>query len=252
MKFRNGKDFLLHNVSSFEGRNNKTMKIILLLLLFTASNNLFAQQALDSSFKPRNVAILLYDDVELLDFAGPGEVFQQAVFKGRQAFNVYTVGVNKNEITSQSFLKVTTQYLIDDCPMPDILIIPGGNTIAQVNNEKLISWIKGVNDQAEYMLSVCNGVRLMAKTGALDGLMATSHFRAVDNLTKEFPKVKMIKEKRFIDNGRIITTEGVSAGIDGSLYLVSKIFNKETANAIAIQMMYNWRPETLSTILPAN
>jgi transcriptional regulator GlxA family with amidase domain len=147
---------------------------------------------------------------------------------------------------------VTTQYLIDDSPLPDILIIPGGNTIAQVNDEKLISWIKRVNEQAEYMLSVCNGVRLMAKTGALDGLMATSHFRAVDNLSKEFPKVKMVKEKRFIDNGRIITTEGVSAGIDGSLYLVSKIFNRETANAIAVQMMYNWKPETLSTIVPGN
>lgn len=226
------------------------MKKTLLFILLAATVNTFAQHKADSIFKPKTVAILLYDEVELLDFAGPGEVFQQAGFNGQNAFHVYTVGVNKKEIISQSFLKVTAQYLIEDCPMPDILIIPGGNSIAHVNNEKLISWIKKVNQQAEYMLSVCNGVRLLAKTGALDGMMATSHFRAIDNLAKEFPKVKMVKGKRFVDNGRIITTEGVSAGIDGSLYLVSKIVNKEVANEIAVQMMYSWKPETLSVIIP--
>jgi len=228
------------------------MKTILLLLLVTINMNAFTQNTTDSVLKPKNVAILLYDDVELLDFAGPGEVFQQAEFNGNKAFHVYTVAVNKKEIISQSFLKITAEYLIDDCPVPDILVIPGGNSISQVNNEKLISWINGVNQKAAYMLSVCNGVRLLAKTGALDGMMATSHFRAMDNLAKEFPKVKMIKGKRFIDNGRIITTEGVSAGIDGSLYLVSKIFTKKEADAVAVQMMYNWKPETLDIIIQKN
>ena len=227
------------------------MKKLLLVILLSATTSVFAQPTADRNYEPKNVAILLFDEVELLDFAGPGEVFQQAGFNGRSAFNVYTVGVNKKEIISQSFLKVTTQYLIDDCPMPDILVIPGGNTIAQVSNEKLITWIKTVNQKAEYIMSVCNGVRLLAKTGALDGMTATSHFRAVDNLAKEFPKVKMVKGKRFIDNGRIITTEGVSAGIDGSLYLVSKMFNKEVADAVAVQMMYNWKPETLNSITPS-
>jgi transcriptional regulator GlxA family with amidase domain len=198
----------------------------------------------------KNVAILLYDEVELLDFAGPGEVFQMAQLNGNNAFRVYTVAVNKKEIVSQSFLKVTAEYLSDSCPMPDILIIPGGNSIAQVNNQKLISWISSVNQKAEYMLTVCNGVRLLAKTGALDGMIATSHFRAVDNLAKEFPKVKIVKDKRFVDNGRIITTEGVSAGIDGSLYLLSKIFNKEMADDVAQQIMYKWQPETLNIITP--
>ena len=224
------------------------MKKILVLIFILATFNTFSQLAGENRLKPKNVAILLFDDVELLDFAGPGEVFQQAELNGVKAFNVYTVAVNKKEITSQSFLKVTVQYLIENCPMPDILIIPGGNTIAQVNNENLISWIKTVNGKAGFILSVCNGVRLLAKTGALDGMTATSHFRAVDNLAKEFPKVKMIKGKRFVDNGRIITTEGVSAGIDGSLYLVGKIINKEVANAVAEQMMYNWKPEALSAI----
>lgn len=184
-----------------------------------------------------------------MDFAGPGEVFQQAELNGKKAFNVYTVAVGNKEITSQQFLNVTARYNIDDCPMPDILVIPGGNSYSQVNNEKLIAWINKVNQKAEYMLSVCNGVRLLAKTGALDGKTATSHYRAVDNLAKEFPKVEMVKGKRFVDNGRIITTEGVSAGIDGSLYLLGKIFNKNVPEEVAKQMMYNWKPETFDVII---
>jgi len=228
------------------------MKKLIFLLLLTGAVDTFGQTRSDSSFKPKDVAILLYDGVELLDFAGPGEVFQQAEFNDRKAFNVYTVAVSTKEIISQGFLKITAQYIIDDCPLPDILVIPGGNSISQVNNEKLISWIVKVNQRAEYILSVCNGVRLLAKTGALDGMWATSHFMAIDNLTKEFPKVKMVKSKRFVDTGRIITTEGVSAGIDGSLYLLSKMFSKETANEVAKQMMYAWKPETLNVILPKN
>lgn len=219
--------------------------VFALLLTFACT----VAQETDTSFKIKNVAILVYDDVELLDFAGPGEVFQQAEYKGRKACNVYTVAVGKKEIVSQQFLKVCARYSIDDSPMPDILVIPGGNSAAQAGNDKLIAWISKVNQQAAHMLSVCNGVRLLAKTGALDGKTATSHYRAVDNLAREFPKVEMIRGKRFVDNGRIITTEGVSAGIDGSLYLLSKIFNKETAEAVATQMMYKWMPETLDVLI---
>ncbi|HUR31500.1 MAG TPA: DJ-1/PfpI family protein [Saprospiraceae bacterium] len=228
------------------------MKKIIFFLLLTITVNSFAQTSADNSYKLKNVAILLYDGVELLDFAGPGEVFQQAEVNGNKAFNVYTVGVQTKEIISQGFLNITVEYLIDDCPLPDILVIPGGNSMSQVNNEKLISWIASVNQNAEFILSVCNGVRLLAKTGALDGMKATSHFRAIDNLTKEFPNVEMVKGKRFVDNGRIITTEGVSAGIDGSLYLLSKILSKEIANEVAKQMMYSWNPEALNVILPNN
>jgi putative intracellular protease/amidase len=224
---------------------NKT----LFFLFLTVSINTFGQVRTDSTLDPINVAILLYDGVELLDFAGPGEVFQQAELNDKKAFNIYTVGVDSNEIISQKFLKITTKYLIDDCPMPEILIIPGGNTFLVANNQKLISWIAKVNENAKYMLTVCNGVNLLVKTGALDGMVATSHYGAIENLIKYFPKVKIVTGKRFVDNGRIITTEGVSAGIDGSLYLLSKMFNMEVANDVAKIMMYNWKPETLDYLV---
>jgi transcriptional regulator GlxA family with amidase domain len=225
------------------------MRSFTIILAFLLTGTCISAQSSDTVYKTKNLAILVYDDVELLDFAGPGEVFQLAEFAGKKAFNVYTVAVAKKDITSQQFLKITAQYLIDDCPIPDILVIPGGNTSAQAGNEKLIAWIRKVNQKAEYMLSVCNGVRLLAKTGALDGKKATSHYMAVGNLAKEFPKVEMIKGKRFVDNGRIITTEGVSAGIDGSLYLLGKIFNQEVPKDVATHMMYNWEPETLDVII---
>ena len=225
------------------------MSKILYFLFLTVSINTFGQFKADSTYKPLDVAILLYDGVELLDFAGPGEVFQQANFNGKDAFNVYTCGINSNKIISQSFLNITTQYIIDDCPMPDILILPGGNNLALVNNEKLIAWISKVNEEAEFVLSVCNGLNLLAKTGDLDGMTATSHYGAIENLIKTYPKINIVTGKRFVDNGRIITTEGVSAGIDGSLYLLYKMFNMEVANDVAKIMMYNWKPETLDYLV---
>ena len=218
---------------------NKT----LFFLFLTVSINAFGQFKADSTYKPFNVAILLYDGVELLDFAGPGEVFQQAYFNGKDAFNVFTVGIDSNKIISQNFLNVTTQYVIDDCPIPEILIIPGGNNSQLVSNKKLIAWISKVSQKAEYVLSVCNGVRLLAQTGLLNGKTATSHYRAIENLKKNYPEINIVTGKRFVDNGKIITTEGVSAGIDGSLYLLSKMFNIEVANDVAKIMMYNWKPE---------
>lgn len=221
----------------------------ILFLFLTVSIRTFGQVRTDSTYKPLNVAILLYNGVELLDFAGPGEVFQQAYFNGKNAFSVYTVGVDSNKVVSQNFLNITTQYVIEDCPMPDILIIPGGNNLSLVSNEKLIAWISKVNRKAEYVLSVCNGLNLLAKTGDLDGMTATSHYGAIENLIKNYPKINMVTGKRFVDNGRIITTEGVSAGIDGSLYLLSKMFNKEVANDVAKIMMYNWKPEKLDYLI---
>ncbi len=225
------------------------MKKILFIIFVSISIHSFGQFKADSTHKPLKVAILLYDGVELLDFAGPGEVFQQAEFNNKKAFNVYTVGVDSNKIISQNFLHITTQYIVDDCPLPDILIIPGGKTSSVAKNEKLIAWISKVNRNADYVLSVCNGLNLLAKTGDLEGMTATSHYGAIENLIKNYPKINIVTGKRFVDNGRIITTEGVSAGIDGSLYLLSKIFNMEVANDVAKIMMYNWKPESLDYLV---
>src|SRR5262249_24266077 len=170
-------------------------------------------------FKPgRTVAIFVHQQVELLDFAGPGEVFA-AADKGR-AFNVYTVAAAEGEIVSQRFLTIKPQYTLANCPKPDIVVLPGGNTHIPLNDAKVIKWIQKVAPDAEIVMSVCTGALLLAKAGLLDGKEATTHWGMIEGLKKAAPKTKVHADRRVVDTGKVVTTAGVSAGIDGSLHVV--------------------------------
>lgn len=114
--------------------------------------------------KKRNVAIFIHNGVEILDFAGPSEVFAST-----EGFNVYTVSLSKKPIISQGFIKITPNYSLANCPKPDIVVLPGGDTGPFIENKRLIDWIKNAATQAEVMLSVCTGAGLLAKAGLLDG-----------------------------------------------------------------------------------
>ncbi|SIO59534.1 DJ-1/PfpI family protein [Singulisphaera sp. GP187] len=193
-------------------------------------------------FKPRkNVAILVFDGVELLDFAGPGEVFTWA---GRgQAYNVYTVGRSESPIVSQGFLSVTPRYGIGNCPKPDLLVIPGGSVRETSADPAIIKWIQNTAEDAEVVLSVCTGALLLAKAGLLDGLEATTHRESLDALRKAATKTKVIEGRRFVDNGKVVTSAGVSAGIDASLHVVSRLLGPEDASEVARMMEYRWEPD---------
>ena len=192
--------------------------------------------------EPRNVAIVLYQDVELLDFAGPGEVFATS---GHNAFNVFTVGPSLEPIVSQGFVKIAPDYSIDNSPKPDIIVIPGGRSSMLYENPKMMTWIKERSRTAELTMSVCTGAIALAKAGLLDGLKATTHFGAIASLRK-FPRVTVVPGDRFVDNGRFITTQGVSAGIDGALHVVERLLGTEAAWADAHYMMYAWEPAGMS------
>jgi len=191
--------------------------------------------------EPRNVAIVLYEGVELLDFAGPGEVFSAA---GNGAFNVFTVAATHEPVVSQGFVRITPAYAIADSPKPDILVIPGGNARSVYDDPKMMAWVKARVGAAELTMSVCNGALVLAHAGLLDGLRATSHYGAIAAL-KKFPRVTVVPAERFVDNGRIVTTQGVSAGIDGALHVVERLLGSEQAWSTARYMMYRWEP-TLS------
>jgi putative intracellular protease/amidase len=195
-----------------------------------------------SAAETRNVAIVLYPGVELLDFAGPGEVFSSA---GSGAFNVYTVAASAQPLVSQGFVKVTPDYAIDGAPRPDIIVIPGGSVGAVTSDPKLMAWLKKGAAEGEITMSVCNGAIALAQAGLLDGLKATTHWSALPRLRK-FAKVTVVADERFTDNGRILTTQGVSAGIDGALHVVERLLGAEAAWADAHYMMYRWEPATLS------
>lgn len=195
----------------------------------------------------RNVAIVLYEGVELLDFAGPGEVFQAAggisTYRDQRGFNVYTVATSTKPLTSQRFLTIVPSYTIDDAPKPDIIVIPGGGSGVLVNDPKFMGWAAKASGAAEVTLTVCTGAFVPAKAGMLDGRSATTWYGATDRLREAAPKALIQDGRRFIDNGPIITTAGVSAGIDGALHTVARLAGRAVADQTARYMEYHWTPE---------
>jgi transcriptional regulator GlxA family with amidase domain len=189
----------------------------------------------------RNVAIVIYNQMELLDFAGPAEVFAAA--DGGRAFKVYTVAESDRPIKSQGFVTITPQFTIANCPRPDILVIPGGNSTLVSSSQKMLDWVNDVSRSSERVLSVCTGAFVLARAGLLDGLEATTHHNSIDRLRRNHPKVKVRTDVRVVDNGKILTAAGVSAGIDGALHIVSKTCGPEVARKTAEYMEYTWHAE---------
>lgn len=198
-----------------------------------------AEPGPDPSPRTRKVAIVVYDHMEILDFAGPGEVFQST----GDAFEVYTVAEKAAPILSQGFVRIVPDYTIDTAPRPDVLVIPGGGTSGVLNSDRMMAWIGGTAREAEVTMTVCTGAFVLARTGLLDGLHATTWHGAVDALRKAAPRVIVHENVRFVDNGKYVTTAGVSAGIDGALHVVSRLLGEETAHATARYMEYDkWDP----------
>lgn len=193
----------------------------------------------------KNVAIFLYEGVEILDFSGPGEVFASASsYTEAGGFNVYTVAATKEPITSQGFVKIMPTYSIEDCPKPNIIVLPGGNTGASVDNPAVIKWVQEEMAEGDYWLSVCTGAFILERAGLLAGKKATTWHGRIDQLKALATNFEVLENTRWVDNGNVITTAGVSAGIDGALHLVEKIFGRKTAEQTARYMEYDkWVPE---------
>lgn len=188
----------------------------------------------------RNIAILLFDEVEVLDFAGPFEVFSVAArINGEPPLlHVYTVAQHSPVIT-RGGLSVTPHYALADCPRPDILLVPGGwGTRPLLHDAALLSWIARQAEGVELLLSVCTGSLLLGKAGLLDGLRATTHHSAFALLREHAPAAAVVEDERFVDNGRVITSGGISAGIDMALHVVGRLFGAEHARATAAHMEY--------------
>jgi transcriptional regulator GlxA family with amidase domain len=192
----------------------------------------------------RNLAIFVFDDVTELDFCGPFEVFAGAGRReGEGYFNVYTVAEKPGPIVGGKGLSVNPAYTFANCPKPDILLIPGGRGARrEMNNPAALDWIRGQYDSLELMLSVCTGALVLAKAGLLEGLAATTHFRAVEELRAVAPNTTLRPEERYIDNGKIILSAGVSAGIDMSLYVIARLYGADKAAETAQHIQYDYWP----------
>jgi transcriptional regulator GlxA family with amidase domain len=195
--------------------------------------------------KTRVLAVLTFDDVEVLDFCGPFEVFSVASrFTDPPAFQVLTVAEKAGPVLACGGLSVNPHRRLADCPAPDLLLVPGGQgTRREMHNPALIDWIKQASAKAELVLSVCTGALLLAKAGLLDGLAATTHHGAVDLLREVAPRTEVHAGRRFVDNGRVVCSAGIAAGIDMSLHVVGRLLGAEVAAKTARHMEYPWAPQ---------
>jgi len=196
-----------------------------------------------------SVGIFIFDNVEVLDFAGPYEVFTTAsrVFNKTSSaslenlpFEVFTVGKTKKSIYARAGLKLHPDYSITSHPTPDLLLIPGGVVTKELEDEDIISWIKSTSTFTTITASICTGAFLLAKAGLLEGKSSTTHWEDIDELRSMFPTLHVKENQRWVDEGSIVTSAGISAGIDMSLHLVERLMGQELAVNTAKQMEFDW------------
>jgi len=216
----------------------------LVALILLAALPMLAIGPKDGAGGAKNVAILLFPGVQIIDYTGPWEVLGHARIDGKPAFKIYSVAETASPFETAMGMTVIPSYTFAKAPKPDILVLPGGNVDPQLSNEGIIRWIRESAKTAEVVLSVCNGAFFLAQAGLLDGLEATTFAGMIDDLQRSAPKTKVVRDKRFVDNGKIITSAGLSSGIDGALHVIEKLYGKGTAQLAAVGMEYDWRPDS--------
>ena len=195
-----------------------------------------------------NVGIFVFDDVEVLDFAGPYEVFTTAARmhvriepKAPPLFNVFTIGRTASPLRARAGLSVFPDHAFAQHPPIDLLIIPGGVVTAELAKPEVIQWITTASARSKLTASVCTGAFLLAKAGLLDGKQATTHWEDIDDLKSMFASIKVQSNLRWVDEGNLITSAGISAGIDMSLHLVERIAGRALAARTARQLDFDWK-----------
>lgn len=196
------------------------------------------------------IAIYLFPDVEVLDFAGPYEVFTTASRvhgrrnPGAQAlFRVVTVAAHGGLVRARAGLEVRPDHQLADHPALDVLVVPGGVINAELDHAQAIDWIARQSRSGVLTASVCTGAFLLAKAGLLAGKSATTHWEDIDEMRSMFPEVTVEANRRWLDLGSLVTSAGISAGIDMSLHLVERLAGRELALATARQMDIDWHED---------
>lgn len=194
------------------------------------------------------VGIYLYPQAEVLDFAGPYEVFTTAsrVFRRDnpgppEPFRVFTVAQSAAPVKARAGLVVLPDFTFDTHPPIDVLVVAGGVVREQLVADAVCTWIARTAAQATITASVCTGAFLLARAGVLDNLTATTHWEDVGEMQTLFPAVNVVEGPRWIDEGPVVTSAGISAGIDMSLHLVERLAGRDLAQRTARQMDFDWR-----------
>lgn len=196
------------------------------------------------------VAVYVFADVEVLDFAGPFEVFTTAsrVFARRnpgqpEPFKTFTVAKSPGPVRARAGLEVLPDFTFDSCPAPGLLLIPGGVVDQELQDAAVVRWIAQAARTATITASVCTGAFLLARAGLLAGKSATTHWEDIADLRTSFPDITVRENVRWVDEGAIVSSAGIAAGIDMSLHLVARLASAELAQATARQMDVPYRAE---------
>jgi transcriptional regulator GlxA family with amidase domain len=198
----------------------------------------------------KRVGILVFPNVEVLDFCGPFEVFsvtrlnEAARRDTPSPFEVLIVAEGAGPVTTTGGMRVIPDVTIETCPPLDILVVPGGmGTRQEIKNERLLAWIAARGKAVETLTSVCTGSMLLGQAGLLDGRHATTHWRSLPWMRDSFPTVTVEEKLHVVEDGHVLTSAGISAGIDMALRVVARYHGEEIARATARNMEYRYVPE---------
>jgi transcriptional regulator GlxA family with amidase domain len=187
--------------------------------------------------RTRTLGIVFYDKFEVLDAYGPIEMFGNV----GQQLKLVTVAENAGPVESTQKVQTVAEYSFDNCPPLDLVLVPGGiGTLKQLKNEALLDWLRKQSQDAELIMSVCSGSAILAKAGLLDGKKATCNKNSFALLTGGSPQVDWQKQARWVDQGNIVTSSGVSAGTDMALHVIERLWGTKLAEAIADGTEYEW------------
>jgi transcriptional regulator GlxA family with amidase domain len=193
----------------------------------------------------KHVGIVVFNDIEVLDFCGPFEVFSATRLNEEKRrdelspFEVSLVAETLSYITTTGGMRVIPQYSFENCPSIDILVVPGGwGTRKELNNPVMLEWLRKQASEVETLTSVCTGSMLLGFAGLLDGLHATTHWRSLDWMRDSFPEVIVEYEQHVVSDGNVFTSAGISAGIDMAFKVVARYYSEDIARATAAHMEY--------------
>ncbi len=186
----------------------------------------------------KTIGFVLFEGAEELDFVGPWEVFTMVNAVAPDSVECYIASEKGGTITCAKGMRVLADYTFADAPRADIVLVPGGlATRKEQDNAAMLAFVKKLDGSSELTTSVCTGALILERAGLLEGKRATTHWLAIEDL-KSRPNVEVLTDTRFVDEGRIVTSSGVSAGIDMALHVVGRVWSPAVAMATQKAMEY--------------
>jgi putative intracellular protease/amidase len=218
-------------------RKNPIVNLLKCITLSISLSSVFSV-ALAQHKKDYKVAIFLYPEADILDFAGPASTF--AVTPN---FHVYTVSIEGQEIISQDLVNARPQYSVNNAPEPDIVVFPGSNMRVNFKDQRVFDWINTLKAKNTILMSVCKGAGILAKAGLFDNLTVTTFSGFSTGLQTMVPSAKVVSNTKYVDDGEVIAAGGVTAGINTALHIIAKIKGNDLAKTVANIMDFrDWKP----------